>query len=49
MTAYLPYGLPDKKIHEKLEELLDFLRKRDYFNKLSKKEIENGEEIIHVL
>lgn len=49
MTSYLPLGLKDESINEKLEELLHMLRKIDYFNKLSEKKLENGEEIIKVL
>ena len=49
LTCYLPYGLEDNKIYEKWDELLELLRKKDFFNKLSKKKIEDGEEIIHVL
>jgi len=49
ITVYLPLGIVDEKIHEKFEELLELLAQKDYFNKLSRKKLENGDEVIQVL
>ncbi len=49
LNAYLPYGLSDEKIFEKFKELHSFLRQKDYFKKLSRKETEDGEDIIQIL
>jgi len=49
LTTFLPLGLKDEQIRNKFEELVQILKKIDYFNKLSEKAIENGEEIIVAL
>ena len=49
ITVYLPLGVGDEKIYEKFDELLEVLSQKDYFNKLSKKKVEDGDEIIQVL
>ena len=49
LTTYLPLGLKDKQIRDKFDELVQLLKKIDYFSKLSKKTVENGEEIIIAL
>ncbi|MBN1801929.1 MAG: hypothetical protein JW891_10510 [Candidatus Lokiarchaeota archaeon] len=49
LNAYLPYGMPDDKIFEKFKELHSFLRQKDFFKKLSRKETKDGEDIIQIL